>query len=142
MKRVKSHFKIEQQNIFRIPNRARQTVVLMVTVVCLTGLLPSPGYSQNQNAASHPTTSSAANGGWTFTGDLITPRSAHTATLLVEGKVLVTGGYGYGALNSTELFDPSTGSWSYRAGALRDGRSFHTATLLKNGQGPGRGRGR
>ena len=36
----------------------------------------------------------------------------HTASVLGSGKVLVTGGYNGGYLNSAELYDPSTGNWS------------------------------
>jgi hypothetical protein len=40
-------------------------------------------------------------------------RYLHTASVLTNGKVLVTGGYGYsGDLNSVELYDPSTGTWT------------------------------
>ena len=55
-------------------------------------------------------------GGWTPTGLLNTARSAHSATLLADGKVLVVGGradspFG-GSLRSAELYDPATGLWS------------------------------
>jgi N-acetylneuraminic acid mutarotase len=62
-------------------------------------------------------------------------RSWHTATLLPNGKVLVTGG-----LNSfniplalAELYDPVAGTWTY-TGSLSVGRELHTATLLPNGK--------
>ncbi|HEY3663278.1 MAG TPA: kelch repeat-containing protein [Chthoniobacterales bacterium] len=49
---------------------------------------------------------------WTFTGSLNTGRYNHTATLLANGQVLVTGGtfggYPYPALASSELYDPGT----------------------------------
>jgi hypothetical protein len=62
-----------------------------------------------------------------------------TATLLLDGRVLVIGGYGgpfqYAstALPSAELFDPATGAWS-SAGSLSVGRVGHTATLLADGR--------
>ena len=41
------------------------------------------------------------------------PGLNHTATLLLNGKVLVVGGNGSeGALTSAELYDPATGTWS------------------------------
>ena len=51
---------------------------------------------------------------WIPTGSLNIARVYHTATLLPNGKVLVTGGrgYNYEALNSAELYDPATGTWS------------------------------
>jgi hypothetical protein len=73
--------------------------------------------------------------GWVPTGDLNTPRSGHTATLLSDGRVLVAGGRGPGntALSSAELYDPATGTWTV-TGSLSRPRSAHTATLLPNGK--------
>jgi hypothetical protein len=68
-------------------------------------------------------------------GSMNTPRSDHTATLLVSGKVLVAGGYevsGCCPSASAELFDPVSGSWS-ATGAMVDSRIQLTATLLPNG---------
>src|SRR5262245_43879531 len=64
------------------------------------------------------------------TGNLITARSGHTATLLPNGNVLVAGG---SDLNSCELYNPSTGTW-VTTGSLAVPRSEHTATLLGNGK--------
>ena len=67
------------------------------------------------------------------------PRSAHTATLLPDGRVLVVGGIGKFVspmetrmLDSAELFDPATGRWT-SAERSSDPRSGHTATLLPDG---------
>ena len=72
--------------------------------------------------------------GWTKTGDLNQGRIYHTATLLKDGKVLVTGGSGPSGVpfGTAELYDPSTGKWA-STGGLGWWRSGHTATLLKNG---------
>jgi ELWxxDGT repeat protein/VCBS repeat-containing protein len=71
---------------------------------------------------------------WTVTGNLGARRRYHTATLLTNGKVLVTGGYGQGngALSSAESYDPVTGVWT-ATGTMREKRGAHTATLLQNG---------
>jgi hypothetical protein len=53
------------------------------------------------------------------------------ATLLPNGKVLVSGGYNGGYLSSAELYDPASGSW-IATGSLNTAREFHTATLLSN----------
>jgi DNA-binding CsgD family transcriptional regulator len=54
-----------------------------------------------------------------------------TATMLRDGTVLVVGG-AYPTFTSTERYDPDSGQWSL-TGALPQGRSRHTATLLANG---------
>src|SRR5262249_15410065 len=68
---------------------------------------------------------------WTPTGSLGTARSAHTATLLPNGKVLVAGGAGGGT--SAELYDPASEMWT-ATGSMGTARSTHTATLLPNGK--------
>jgi hypothetical protein len=70
---------------------------------------------------------------WTTTGSLNTARSGHTATLLPNGQVLVTGGFNGNALASAELYDPAMGKW-IASGSLSTARDGHTATLLPNGQ--------
>ena len=75
-----------------------------------------------------------ATGEWSPTGALATARVGYTATLLLSGKVLVTGGWGFsGHLASAEVYDPATGAWS-PTGALAMARTGHTATLLPSGK--------
>src|ERR1035438_1325598 len=69
-----------------------------------------------------------------------TARWNHTATLLPNDKVLIVGGLARVAnavmpisLSSTELYDPSSNSWS-PSGALAIARESHTATLLPSGK--------
>jgi hypothetical protein len=69
------------------------------------------------------------------TGNLNTGRSSHTATLLSNGKVLITGGVNNATtLNSAELYDPATGIFSFTNGNMNAARTLHTATLLSNGK--------
>jgi N-acetylneuraminic acid mutarotase len=60
-------------------------------------------------------------------------RNRHTATLLPNGKVLCAGGYNGTSLNSAELYDPTSGTWSV-TGSMAMARYSHAATLLPNGQ--------
>src|SRR6266513_3111972 len=71
---------------------------------------------------------------WEFTGSLNIARYLHTATLLLNGMVLVEEGYQTGDVYSAsaELYDPASGSWS-STGSLNTARIGHTATLLPNG---------
>lgn len=58
-------------------------------------------------------------------------RREHTATLLLDGRVLVAGGRGTGA--NAELFDPRNGSFSTPT-AMSHPRWRHTATRLRDGR--------
>ena len=72
-------------------------------------------------------------GNWTDTNGMNSARNYHTASLLADGKVLVTGGYNNGnSLNSTELYDPSTETW-ITTGSMNNDRYDHTASILPNG---------
>jgi hypothetical protein len=57
------------------------------------------------------------------------------ATLLLSGKVLVAGGFVYTgpSLASTELYDPSTNTWSPGTN-MTTPRDHHGAVLLPPGQ--------
>ena len=78
-----------------------------------------------------------ATGNWTFTGHLNDARLLHTATLLLNGKVLVAGGWPdhthRGVLSGAELYDPATGNWTRTIG-MNVPRTTHTATLLFDGR--------
>jgi N-acetylneuraminic acid mutarotase len=69
------------------------------------------------------------------TGAMVTGRVGHTATLLRDGRVLVTGGedlFGHG-LATAELYDPSSNRWR-RTGAMSSARGDHAAALLPDGR--------
>jgi hypothetical protein len=108
----------------------KQKVVRITSglVFSLMVVLPSgkPLLAQGTNAGD-------ARGQWTTTGSLNAARTDHTATLLLDGRVLVVGGGGNGILDSAELFDPTTGTWNV-TGHLKTARFLHTATLLPDGR--------
>ena len=71
---------------------------------------------------------------FTGTGPLVEARSGHTATLLLDGRVLVVGGPGSeGILAPAELRDPVTGVFTEIVSLSRVGTG-HTATLLRDGR--------
>ena len=69
------------------------------------------------------------------TGSMSKGRTGHTATLLNDGTVLVTGGLNPGgAADSTaEVYNPATGSFTL-VGNMVEGRDAHTASLLGDGR--------
>jgi hypothetical protein len=59
-----------------------------------------------------------ASNGWTPVPKMTSVRSFHTATLLADGKVLVTGGqstFTGNATASAELYDPASNTWTLEA---------------------------
>jgi len=77
----------------------------------------------------------AATREWSAVAGLDGVRAAHSATLLLNGLVLVAGGKNASgfALATASLYNPSTGQWS-STGSMNGARSEHTATLLPNGK--------
>ena len=67
-------------------------------------------------------------------GSMNSGRWYHAATLLLDGRVLITGG---GTANDTlqtaEIYDPVSKTFSW-TGSMQTPRMQHTATLLKNGK--------
>jgi WD40 repeat protein len=82
-----------------------------------------------------PSALAAKSGAVTATGKLNVRRFSQTATLLPNGKVLVTGGMEANGRydSSAELYDPRTGSFTSIA-SMSSARACHTATLLPNGK--------
>jgi hypothetical protein len=70
-----------------------------------------------------------------LTGSLHLARSGHQATLLMDGRVLATGGSDAGgkAIGPAEIFNPNTGTWSVAAANLVP-RLGHSASLLHDGR--------
>jgi hypothetical protein len=84
----------------------------------------------------------------TFTptlGNMLSPRAFHTATYIQTGtigEVLIAGGLANNAstsgqqgltLNTAELYNPTSKTFSLVASTMSDFRAFHTATLLNDG---------
>lgn len=79
------------------------------------------------------------NGVFMATGDMKVKRHKHDATLMADGRVLITGGAderdAQGAYESTEIFDPESGEFML-GGEMQAPRYKHAGTsfLLTNGQ--------
>ena len=80
-----------------------------------------------------------ATGVWTPTAPMSAARAFHTATLLADGKVLVSGGASIyhgskGVVAATaEIYDPKSATW-HAAARMSVARYHHTAALLADGR--------
>ena len=97
----------------------------------LPGFLCKNHYILDLPCANVPSETKAT---WAPTSHLVTGRRVHTATLLLNGTVLIVGGWGTGSIvDGAELFNPLTETWS-AAGHPTIPRADHTATLLMDGR--------
>jgi hypothetical protein len=148
---------VEQRAMAMQPTRRRASWVLIAVVLLLvlaiggavlvgSGIvkLPvtvdasaSPSSSAQASFAPSSTPGQQAAGGWSATGAMTEAREYPTATLLLDGRVLVAGGRGGGStfnpLVSAEIYDPRTRSWT-ATGSMAEAHSLHTATLLRDGR--------
>lgn len=121
---------------------ARQYATL--TLLTNHALLVAGGDIDNGFQTRFAETYDPGSGTWTATGSMITYRDSFTATLLSNGNVLIAGGFnsigvlaqgtnsGAPAMNSAELYDPTTG-WKGTA-SMDSPMLGHSATLLPNGK--------
>ena len=107
-------------------------------ILMAAGLVAMAGCSADDSPDSAPTPSdsrTAASG----TIALSTPRAVHQATVLGDGRVLITGGCtlagcgGFDQGRTSEVYDPSRGAFT-RGAAMTSPRAGHTATLLADGR--------
>jgi N-acetylneuraminic acid mutarotase len=71
-----------------------------------------------------------------LTATMASVRSSHTATLLPNGTVLITGGFNdtITAFNTAEIYDPTAQTFTALTATMTSTRAGHTATLLNDGQ--------
>src|SRR5436305_5524116 len=113
--------------------------------VLLTGGSPCAPYSSSTTCTELPTATvetinlNSSTPAWKYTGSMVTGgRKLHNATLLADGKVLVTGGSRGSEDPNTqpknpayesELWDPAIGTWTQMA-SITTIRSYHSIALL------------
>src|SRR5262249_8443757 len=110
-------------------------IVTAVTGLLLLGALSGGLFVFSSRPATSAHAQSATAGIWSAAASLPAARTGHTATLLPNGKVLITGGIdsNNNTLATAYLYDPAAATWT-ATGSLSTGRSDHTATLLPNGK--------
>jgi hypothetical protein len=116
---------LRKRNINAVPKSRRQT----------RHDDPLPRYGRGHH---HSTTCLST---WSPTGSMSIPRGSSVATLLPDGRVLDTGGWGYSVdypgystpVAGAELYDPRLGTWMPTA-AMSTPRSQHAVALLRDGR--------
>jgi len=118
-----------------IPMRRLRGVVTAVAVMLLCSAAGGVAQNQSQTPLA-PTGASAASAFIPTSGEMTFARAGHTATRLIDGRVLLTGGGPLGgATNKAELYHPTSGTFT-ATGNMTTLRAEHTATLLTNSTKP------
>ena len=111
--------------------------VAALAIAC--GGAPDATQVKDTSGDSSAASGEASAGIFGLTDSMGIDRQNHAATLLADGRVLVTGGKGASGGPSflfhdlAELYDPASGGWS-PTGSMAYGRADHIATLLKDGR--------
>jgi Kelch motif/Galactose oxidase, central domain len=114
--------------------RSNHTATLLTTGWALiSGGLDGSATAVNKAESFNP--KAGAFGHFSSLHNMTTPRAYHTATILMNGKVLITGGINNSntPLNSVEIYDPFSNTFT-ATGSMTTARWMHSATLLPNGK--------
>lgn len=113
------------------PNAAR-----IIAQALKAGRANMPRRAAEASATTAPSLVGPDNGQWAPANNMNVERDGHTATRLPDGRILVTGGFDDGDnwLNSAELYNPATNTWTFTPLPMSVERAFHTATLLMDGR--------
>lgn len=100
-------------------------------------VLVAGGYRSSYSVTNRSELYGPTPGAWSYTnGNLNTGRYGHTADLVTASdgatRVLVTGGYGTTYLTSSELYNPSAGTW-LPARNMQTARYYHKSVKLNDG---------
>jgi hypothetical protein len=119
-----------------IARQHHKTTLLYTGKVLVTGGRPSATANVLNSAELYDPVS----GTFTSTGNMLQYRRLHRSTELSNGKILITGGLGgtsntaNNVLNTAELYDPATGTFTQTTGGLIAARRSHQAIPLYTGK--------
>ncbi|CAF3692936.1 unnamed protein product [Adineta steineri] len=71
--------------------------------------------------------------GWSNGSSIDTARDSHTASILTNGNILITGGYNNSVLSSAQVYNLANETWT-NTGNMNSVRYHHTESILKNGK--------
>jgi hypothetical protein len=105
------------------------------SVLIVGGIVPSEEGESDSTPTANVERYDPATGTFSQFATLAEPRAGHTATLLGDGTVLVTGGLDSSGqpLATAEILDPASATTS-PVGPMTMGRGGHTASLLADGR--------
>jgi len=116
------------------PHRAAYAAAPLADGVLVVGGIDAGGPPFPRPTLATAERTDPAGGRWTPTAPMTDPRTAHTATALADGRILVVGGERDGAVLATaEIYDPARDAWTPTAGMVA-ARSYHAATRLPDGR--------
>src|SRR5262245_16211939 len=107
-----------------MPKLLHSTVVMLVGIASITC---------RHQVIDAPLLATPGAGVITPIGSMSTARSAPTATLVTNGKVLITGGFASATYATAETYDPNSRTF-ISSGGMNDARAGHSATLLPDGK--------
>jgi hypothetical protein len=118
--------------------RFGHTATLLTTGPNAGKVLITGGRTTNDVSLASTEIYDPATGAFTAGPDMKVDRFRHTATLLHDGRILITGGYSSAqshTVSSAEIYDPLTNSFTFLPHTtMTHPRMDHTATLLKDGR--------
>lgn len=140
------------KNIFKnkkfIINKIQTLVFFIIIAYCINIVISNvEGHTLKDLKQSQHTVKNFKEGYFKRISDMNIERAGHSAILLKDGKVLITGGvyrelnhipHGFGdyvlkATNTAEIFDPQAGIFT-RTGDMNFSHSYHSSILLSDGK--------